>query len=224
MPTYATFCGALALGSLLLAGCVSKTTEQTQYSGFLPGYQNLQEAKSPSGQPVLRWVSPSFDSANYDTVAFDKLVLYPAPKPDDRVDLKTLQELQLYASNSVKSVLSKRYLLVPDRQAAPPGSHVLEMHAAITGVSASNEGMHWYEVVPVAAVVGAVSAASGHRDQNTELYVEAYFVDAGSGQTVAKVVRKVFGETLSNESEKITADDFKTAIRGLTGDMAAFFK
>lgn len=98
------------------------------------------------------------------------------------------------------------------------------MRAAITGVSASNEGMHWYEIVPIAAVVGGVSAATGHRDQNTELYVEAYFVDATSGLPVVKVVRKVFGKTLENNSQAITANDFKAAIKGVTDDMSALLK
>ena len=98
------------------------------------------------------------------------------------------------------------------------------MHVAITGVSASNEGMKWYEIVPVAAVVGGVSAATGHRDQNTELYLEADFIDAQSGLPVVKVVRKVFGETLENDSQEITANDFKAAINGVANDMNALIK
>jgi len=84
--------------------------------------------------------------------------------------------------------------------------------------------MHWYEVIPVAAVVGAASAASGHRDQNTELYIEAELVDATTGAPQVKVVRKVFGGTLKNEQQEITANDFKAAIAGLTSDMSAFLK
>jgi len=39
-----------------------------------------------------------------------------------------------------------------------------------------------------------------------------------------KVVRKVFGKTLKNESQAITVNDFKAAIDGLAGDMKAFIK
>jgi hypothetical protein len=84
--------------------------------------------------------------------------------------------------------------------------------------------MKWYEVVPVAAVVGGVSAASGHRDQDTTLFIEAEFIDAKTNQTVAKVVRKVFGSTLENASQKITAKDFKAAIDKLGTDLQAFIK
>ncbi len=61
------------------------------------------------------------------------------------------------------------------------------MKAAITGVSASNEGMKWYEVIPVAAIVGGVSAVTGHRDQSTELYVEAVLLDPATNEPVPKV-------------------------------------
>ena len=100
----------------------------------------------------------------------------------------------------------------------------MTMHAAITGVSASNEGMKWYEVVPIAAVVGAASAATGHRDQNTELYIEADLIDNASGLPVMKVVRKVFGENLKNDSQAITAADFKAAIGKLNLDLQTMLK
>lgn len=214
----------MALSSLLLTGCVSKITEQDQYSGFLPSYEGLQEVTTPSGAKVMRWMAPGFTPSAYNTVVFKQLELFPAPKPTDRVNLQTLQELQNYTSLSAKNVLSQKYLVVPDVQAAPAGSRTLIMNVAITGVSASNEGMKWYEVVPVAAVIGGVSAATGHRDQNTELYLEADLIDAKSGLPVVKVVRKVFGEVLKNASQPITVNDFKAAIKGVSDDMNALIQ
>lgn len=210
-----------ALSSLLIAGCVSKVTEKEQYSGYLSSYDGLQEVTTSSGQKVLRWVAPGFTPSTYDTVVFDRLELYPKPKPDERVNLQTLEELQTFTSDSARSVLAQKYQVVPSLQAVPSGSRTLIMRAAITGVAASDEGMRWYEVVPIAAVVGATEAVTGHRDQNTELYIEAEFVDAASGLPVVRVVRKVFGETLKNASQEITAADFKAAISGMTRDMQA---
>jgi hypothetical protein len=214
----------VVFSSLLLAGCVSKVTEQSQYSGFLPSYDGLQEVTTPSGAKAMRWMAPGFTPGAYNTVVFSQLQLYPAPKPTERVNLQTLQDLQSYASLSAKNVLSQKFLVVPTLKAAPAGSRTLIMNVAITGVSASNEGMKWYEVVPVAAVVGSVSAATGHRDQNTELYLEADIIDAASGLPVVKVVRKVFGKVLENDSQAITADDFKAAIKGVTDDMSLLMK
>lgn len=213
-----------ALSSLLLAGCVSKVTEKEQYSGFLKDYDGLQETTSPSGATVMRWMAPGFQPSAYSTVVFERLELYPAPKPNERVDLKTLQDLQAYTTESAKQALSQNYRVVPSTRDVRKGEKALVLHAAITGVSASNEGMKWYEVVPVAAVIGATQAASGHRDQNTELYIEADLVDVSTGAPVAKAVRKVFGENLQNSSQKITTNDFKAAIRAMTSDLQAVLK
>ncbi|RON08862.1 sodium:proton antiporter [Pseudomonas brassicacearum] len=214
----------VALTSLLLGGCTSKITEKEQYSGFLPNYSNLQEVTTPSGEKAMRWVTPSWNPNAYNTVAFKQLELYPAPKPNERVNRQTLDQLQTYMTDNAKSVLSQKYRVVPNVQSAPAGSRVLVVRAAITGVTASNEGMKWYEVVPIAAAVGATQAATGHRDQDTELFIEAEMIDASNGQTVAKVVRKVMGQQLKNASQQVTANDFKVALKKLTSDMQAFLK
>lgn len=215
--------GAALLG-LLLVGCTSKVTEQDQYSGFLPNYNNLQEVTTTTGEKAMRWVSPSWNANAYDTVVFNKLELYPVPKPTERVNQQTLDELQNYMTSKAKGVLGQKYRVVSNEGAAPAGSKPLILRAAITGVSASNEGMKWYEVVPIAAVVGATQAATGHRDQDTNLFIEAELIDAKTNQTVAKVVRKVFGSQLSNESQKITTKDFKAAIDKLNADLWAFIR
>jgi hypothetical protein len=217
------FIGA-ALSSLLLGGCTSKVTEREQYSGYLSNYNNLQQVTTTSGDTAIRWVSPSWNPDAYNTAAFNKLELYPVPQPNERVNRQTLDELQNYMTSKVQGVLGQKYRVVPSAKSAPAGSKTLIMRAAITGVNAENEGMKWYEVIPVAAVVGGVSAATGHRDQDTTLFIEAEFIDASNNQTVAKVVRKVFGSTLENASQKITANDFKSAINKLTSDLQAFIR
>jgi hypothetical protein len=213
-----------ALASLLLGACTSKVTERAQYSGFLPNYNNLQEVTTTSGEKAMRWVSPSWNPNAYDTVVFNRLELYPAPRPDERVNRQTLEDIQNYMTSKTQGILGQKYRVVKNLQSAPRGAKTLILRAAITGVSAENEGMKWYEVVPVAAVVGGVSAATGHRDQDTTLFIEAELIDASNQQTVAKVVRKVFGTQLSNASQKITAKDFKVAIDKVGSDMQAFIR
>lgn len=224
MKTLFRFFVGTVVCALLLSGCTSKVTENDQFSGFLPSYTGLQVVTSPSDHPVLRWVAPDFKPSAYDTVVFDRLQFYPAPKPNERVNTQTLQQIKAFANDSVNSTLSQLYQVVPTMQSVPSGARVMIMRAAITGVTASNEGMRWYEVVPIAAVVGATQAATGHRTQDTELYVEAEFVDAASGKPLAKVVRKIFGTTLKNDSQDITANDFKAAIRDTMRDLQTFVK
>ena len=212
----------LGLSSILLGGCSSKITEEEQYSGFLPNYEGLRETTSAHGQPVMRWVADGFNPDAYDTLAFDQLELYPAPMPNERVNLQTLQELQSLTSSSVKSALAQKYNIVHKEKVAPGSPRTLVLNAAITGVSASNEGMQWYEVLPVTAVAGAVSGAAGYRDQNTELYVEADLIDAATGQPVMKIVRKVIGDTLGSSRQPITTKNFELAIKGLAADVNYF--
>ncbi len=214
----------IALSALLLAGCTSQITQQDQFSGFLPSYDGLQEVTTASGAKVMRWQAPGFKSSAYDTVVFKGLQQYPAPKPDERVNLQTLQQIQSYASASVKNALSERFTVVSSVGAAPKGSRILILNAAMTGVSAANEGMQWYNVIPLSAVISGVQVATGTRDQDTQLFVESVLIDAASGLPVAKAVRKVFGKQLDNDSEAITADDFKQAINGVTSDLKASLK
>ncbi|MEO8646228.1 DUF3313 domain-containing protein [Pseudomonas sp.] len=222
-PSRNLFIGA-ALAGLLLGGCTSKVTESTQYSGYLSSYDNLKEVDTPSGGTAMRWISPSWNSNAYDTVAFNKLEFYPAPKPNERVNQQTLNEIRNYMTSKATATLGTKYRVVTNTTSAPSGSRTLILRAAITGVSASNEGMKWYEVVPIAAIVGATQAATGHRDQDTELYIEAEFVDANTNQIVGRVVRKVFGTSLENESQQVTAKDFKVAIDKLNADLWAFIR
>jgi MFS family permease len=101
----------------------------------------------------MRWVAPDFNPNAYNTVVFNGLELYPAPKPNERVNMQTLQQLQAYMTSSAKGVLEQKCRVVPTMKDVRAGSRALVMRAAITGVSASNEGMKWYEVV-VAAQLG----------------------------------------------------------------------
>ncbi|MFJ3368243.1 DUF3313 domain-containing protein [Pseudomonas sp. NPDC086251] len=217
------FVGA-ALSSLLLAGCTSKVTERDQFSGFLTNYDDLQQVKSASGHPALRWVSPDFKPSGYDTVVFDRLQIFLAIKPTERVNLQTLQQIQSFSSDSVKEVLKQTYRVVPTAQSVPSGAKAMVMRTAMTGVAATNEGMRWYEVVPIAAVVGATEAVTGYRDQNTELYVEVEFIDLATGKPLAKVVRKVFGTPLKNNTQQVSVDDFKAAISETVRDLKTFLK
>lgn len=215
---------SMALSSLLLAGCTSKVTEKTQFSGFLASYDDLQTVTSSSGHPALRWTAADFKPSAYDTVVFDRLQIFLAIKPTERVNLQTLQQIQAFSSDSVRNVLQQSYRVVPTVQAVPSGARAMVMRTAMTGVAATNEGMRWYEVVPIAAAVGATQAVTGHRDQNTELYVEVEFVDLASGQSLAKVVRKIFGTPLKNSTQPVTVDDFKAAIRDTVSDLQTFLK
>ena len=208
----------LVAATVALGGCTTKTVSQAQYSGFLSSYEGLSSTKTASGTHVMRWVDPAFNVANYDKVVFQPVRFYPEPIPNERISQQTLEDLLSYTNNKLSAALSSRLKLVN----ASTGPNTLIFRAAITGVSASTEGLKPYEVIPVAIVLAGAMAASGQRDQNTELYLEAELVDAATGKTVMRVVRKGMGKTLSNDKQKVTADDLKSVVDNLTKDVLTF--
>ncbi len=219
MRTQAFFKAAALVGVLALTGCASKTTTPEQFSGFLKDYSGLQEATTASGKTELRWISPDYKGTNYDNVVYNPVTYYPVPKPTTQVGEKALSDILTYTNTELKQSISERKPL-----ATKAGPRSLIFRGAITAVDSSKEGLQFYEVVPIAAVVGATQAATGHSTQDTELFIEADFVDAATGAPVVKVVRKVFGESLRNSSQPVTANDFRAAITGLTNDLHALIK
>ncbi|AVV37194.1 MULTISPECIES: DUF3313 domain-containing protein [Pantoea] len=207
----------LAVSALLLSGCTSHVADKQHYSGFLADYSQLKPSESASGEPTLRWISPDYKSSQYQDVLYTPVVFYPAARPTARVSQQTLDQIRSYTDIQLKGAIATRLPLV--NQASP---HTLKVRAAITAVSAENEGVQFYEVVPIAAVVASTMAASGHRTQNSELFLEIEASDAVTGKPLIRVVRKAFGKTVSNSTTPITFDDLKPGIDTLVRDTVSF--
>lgn len=200
-----------------LAGCASKVAETQQYSGFLSDYSKLQATDSPGGHPTLRWISPDYHSADYKGIYYTPVVYYPAAKPNARVSQNTLDNLKAYVDSRLKSAVAGHKPLV---STAGPGT--LVMKTAITTVSAENQDMKFYEVVPVAAVIASTMAASGHRTQNSVLYLETQLTDAKTGKVMFEAVRKAYGKTVPNNSAPVTLEDLKQGADEMIQDVSRF--
>lgn len=211
---------AVLAAGMLLAGCSSKIVETTQYSGFLQDYSKLQKTTTPSGHQVLRWISPDFKESDYRGIYVAPLVFFPPAKPNARVSQQTLDQIREYASTTLRNAVAQRTTLLP----SPAGKRVLIAKVAITAVTAQNEDVQFYEVLPVTAVIATSMAASGHRTQDTALFMEIQLVDQDTGKTVLAVVRKGLGKTVSNENAPITLADVKKAIDDMVTDIVNFPK
>nr|WP_298163790.1 DUF3313 domain-containing protein [uncultured Pseudomonas sp.] len=208
------------LFSALLGGCASDTTQPDEYSGFLSDYSHLQPAVSATGQPVMRWTAPGFKLDDYPYLQARSISFYPAPQPTEQISSATLDELQTYARQKIKSALSRRFqLLDPDGQPRPK---TLILRSAITAVGTKAEGFKPYEVIPIALVVAATTSASGARDRETELFIEAELIDAATGQTMLQVARKGYGQELENSEEQVTLDTLKEVIDSIVRDIERF--
>ncbi|MEK1905213.1 MAG: DUF3313 domain-containing protein [Pseudomonas sp.] len=205
--------------SLALAGCSSKLVQPDEYSGFLENYSDLTETKSPSGAPVMRWIEPGINAGRYTRVFIQPSQLFPPPQASEKIPQSTLDGITQYYDQALKTQFSKALPL-----ATGPGPGTLVVQPAITAVSAKTEGLHAYEVIPIALVAAGVSAATGIRDQDTTLATEAAFIDADTGRIVAKVVRKGAGNTLENSSQVMVAKDARAVLDGWAKDMFTSFQ
>ncbi|MFS2223406.1 DUF3313 domain-containing protein [Pantoea sp. B65] len=203
--------------SVVLSGCTSKVADSEHYSGFLPDYSKLRPAQSATGNPTLRWVSPDFKSADYRGIVFTPVIYYPQAAPNARVSQQTLDQIRNYTDQQLRAAVAKRKPLVSQ---AGPGT--LVMKTAITAVAAENEGVQFYEVVPVAAVIAGTMAASGHRTQQSTLFLEVQLIDAGSGKPVIEVVRKGIGKNVANSNTPISFEDLKMPINAMIEDTVNF--
>ncbi|MBM3070254.1 DUF3313 domain-containing protein [Enterobacter sp. RHBSTW-00994] len=217
MRTQTFFKVAVLSGLLALAGCASKVTSPEQYSGFLKDYSGLQQTTSATGKPVLRWVDPAYSDAKYDNIVWNPITYYPAPKPTTQIGQKTLDELRTYTDNKMKTAIGQRKPIV-----ATPGPRSLIFRGAITGVSSKQEGLQFYEVVPVALVLAGTQMATGHRTMDTHLYFEGELIDAATGKPVIKVVRKGEGKELANENTPLGFATLKQVVDDMATDATMF--
>src|SRR5690606_10299671 len=129
MRTHTFFKVAVLSGLLALAGCSSKVAAPEQYSGFLKDYSGLQQTTSATGKPTLRWVDPSYNEANYDSIIWTPITYYPAPKPTTQISQRTLDELLHYTNNNMTRLIGQRQPKV-----TTAGKHSMIVRGAITGV------------------------------------------------------------------------------------------
>ncbi|CAI8778243.1 DUF3313 domain-containing protein [Pseudomonas zeae] len=210
----AVMMGTLCIATVAMVGCSSKTVDPKEYSGFLKDYSQLKEAKSPSGAEVMRWIDPKVDVRKFTSVYIEPTQLYPKPQPTAKISQQTLNGITSYYDQALKREIGKDLPL-----ATGPGPGVIVVRAAITAVSSSTEGLHAYEVIPIALVAAAVSTASGIRDQETTLATEAVFLDGANNKVVAQVVRKGTGKPLENDSQAMSTNDVKPVIDGWASDL-----
>lgn len=208
---------SLSLICILSVACSTQTATQAQYSGFLGDYSQLTKTTSATGHDTLRWVAPNVPLESYTSLIYDPIVYYPQATPTARVDTNTLNMILDYTNQQVKTALSQRLPLTTTR-----GKHTLIFKGAITAVNAENEGVQFYEVLPVTAIIAGTMAASGHRTQESALFFEAEFVDSETGQPVLKVVRKGYGRDLNNSQTPIKESDVKQVIDNMVTDITRF--
>jgi hypothetical protein len=186
-----------------------------QRSGFLAAnvYEKLEPVEIRDGDTAERWMSPQLNSTHYKALLVDDVVLYPQPEPGPQVSQETLDAVRDYFTSSMKKKMAEVSTL-----ATKPGPKTLQVQAAITGVEIKTEGMHVYEVVPVAAIFGGAKALTGNRARDVYVYLEVKLTDSETGELVGAVVRRVDGEKLKNKKEQLDLQHLQPDLDTATTD------
>ncbi len=203
------------LSMSFLAACASNEVEKEEYSGFLSPdhYAKVKKVELEDGDVSYRWINKSFNRDDYHSIIVDQVTYYPAPQVSEQASQETLDKIADYLTKALKTKLSKE-VTITDK----PGPGVARLTPAITGVKIKTKEMQAYEVVPVAAVFGAVSAATGNRDMVTEVYLESRLQNTESGAYMGFAVRKIRGSNLENVKAQLTLDDVKKELDDVADD------
>ncbi|HBR1015655.1 TPA: DUF3313 domain-containing protein [Klebsiella pneumoniae] len=202
---------------VILTACTNNVSKPEHYSGFLKDYSGLQPSKTATGKPLMRWVDPNFEPKNYDSIVYNPVEYYPAPKATTQIGQNVLDQIRDYTNQKLKPALASRKPIVTNA-----GPHSLIFRGAITAVSSEEEGLQFYEVIPVALVVASTQMATGHRTMNTHMFFEGEFIDATTMKPVIKVVRFEEGKSLPNKNSPLELTNLKNVIDGLATDITMF--
>jgi hypothetical protein len=146
---------------------------QSEYSGFLGDYSNLQQTTDPNGETFLRYVSPKLNPTNYSAVIVEPISMYPKAEPTDQLTQTTIDQVRSYAIACLRQAIGSRVRVVET-----PGPGVVKLQVAITGIASSAEGLKPYQVVPMAFVATMAIDTVAGAPQKAKLLVEALSTDS----------------------------------------------
>ena len=206
--------GLVACGSAPTTTQSSASTEAAAASsaGFMGDLSSkLVDAKSPSGESVKRWISPSLVRGKYNAVLIDKSVFHPQPVPTEQVSGATLNAITAYYDEALRRELSGVMTI-----ATEPGPTTLRFQPAITAAAPENAALKPYQLIPIALVITMAT-----RDKSVTLATEFKALDSSTNEVMAAGARSTVGREVKNSADRLTLDDFKPAIDLWAKDMRA---
>jgi hypothetical protein len=208
---------AVSASVFLLAGPVFAQDGSSKFkpSGFLGNsYSLLQDAQSPSGQAVRRWIAPEAKPGTYESILIEPNVFYPQPKSTQQVSAQTLAEINAYFNDSVKRELTGLF-----KFASEPGPKTLRLRTAITSVAAKDMGLKPWQLLPIAFI-----ATGGKTSSDASLAAEYEMQDTDTGKVIAVGMREGVGVQLKSASAPLTLADVKPVIDVWAKDLRAFIE
>ena len=199
--------------SFLLAGPVVAADGDGANSGFLgDSYSRLEDARSPSGHKVRRWISPALGARSYEALLLERTVLWPQPSDSAQLSVATLNEIAACLDETLARELGAVLTLSP-----VAGARTLRFRPAITAVAGKDMGFKAYQLLPIAFI-----ATLGRTTKKATLSVEYQILDAESGEVLAAGMREDAGEDIGSVGDRLTLDSVRPAIERWARDARAF--
>jgi Protein of unknown function (DUF3313) len=201
-------CVAAAAVALTVALSAAQAQSQSQtspqakqsrptHSGFLGDYSMLKAA--PDREGVLLYVNPSARSAHYSKILFRPMEVYVSPSADYKgVQPDVLKRMTDQFQASLQRALTPGYEIV-----TVPGTDVLEVRFAITGVQPVKPDLSPVDFLPIKAVFNIGRAAAGKSPEVAELTAEMEVLDSKNTRLAAAVANRKGDKTLQ-QGELIT--------------------
>lgn len=173
-----------ALFCVYFAGCVASGMKEVERTGFLEDYSMLQ----PGGEDraALVYIKQGVDFKPYDKIMFEKVTVMLSDEAGYRViDPALLKEMVDYYQNALFEAVESGYDIVDQ-----PGSGVLRVRAAITGLKPSKPAANTIStILPVGWVISGTTKAVSDDNMGTgEAATEIEILDALSGERLAAAV------------------------------------
>ena len=205
--------------SALISACASQSPGTN--SGFLAQqhYDQLTQIETASEQILFRYVSPAFDPSKYKRVIVEPVIAYPKPRSTEQVSMSTIETLQVELTMLLEESVSEVLALTRS-----PGSGVLRLQLAVTGINISDRPIEGYEYIPIALIAVGTQKASGNRDQRVKLFLEGKVTDSTTDEVLAVSIRELTGEDLEDANSKLEAKQLNQGMEAAANDWAAAFK
>jgi len=174
-------------------------------SGFLPDYTRLKA--DPDYPGSKDWLKPETKLGHFNAIIIDPVTVHLSPgliKEGARPDPTVLNQVTDYFHGALIREFKNQKWNVVDAA----GDNVARYRAAITGITAEG-GLDSNPLHYVPAVF-LVRAASGKDSKKAHIYMESYYTDSLTGQTIAEVMQAATGDSVSGD--KLTLDNTKSAL------------
>ncbi|MBL4890202.1 MAG: DUF3313 domain-containing protein [Candidatus Lindowbacteria bacterium] len=199
----------LCLTVTILSACATKQ-QAISKPVYTSGSSTSNTATNPQYEEVSgdhsRWIGDELKAGNYKQLIIDPVTMSPLPEDLNADQQARLNDLFATFNQILLTELSSKISVVNT-----PGIGVARLLPTFTSIASSTQGMKAYEVIPLAALIGGIKAATGTRGKEVELWLEAKVVDSQTNELLARIVRK--GTADQANRKQATVEDVREMLQ-----------